>query len=121
MALLDRPRHLSRCRLSGVTVTWLAQGHADEHRDALAATAGGQGFGRHAKAAVEVLPVVHHPHIARRSNGEIGLHLQSTADIAARRADLVAGLETRRTVLGGRGAEKKEKIMRRSEVRKKKN
>ena len=31
MALLDRPRHQSLCRLSGVTVTWLARGQTDAH------------------------------------------------------------------------------------------
>src|SRR5215467_5083387 len=31
LALLDRPRHQSRCRLSGVTATWSAWGQSDAH------------------------------------------------------------------------------------------
>jgi hypothetical protein len=31
LALFDRPRHQSRCRLSGVTATWSAPGQTDAH------------------------------------------------------------------------------------------
>ena len=46
-----------------------------------AATAGRERFTRRTDTAVDVLPVVHHPDIARRVDGEIGLHLQAATDI----------------------------------------
>ena len=48
-----------------------------------------------AEAAVEVLPVVHRPDVARRADRDVGLHLQAAADVAAGRRDRVAGLESR--------------------------
>src|SRR5262245_13132881 len=97
---------------------WRAHGlgHAEEDCHSLAAAAGGQGFGRHAETTVEVRPVLHHPPNARGSNGQIGLHLQATANIAAWRADLVAGLEAGRAVLGTRAAELRDWIVRSGEV-----
>src|SRR5262245_45160101 len=67
-------------------------GHAEEDRDTLAAAARRERLVRVAEAAVDVLPVVHHPDIARRADREIGLHLETPADVAAGRRDLVAGL-----------------------------
>ena len=58
-----------------------------------------------AEATVDVLPVVHHPDVARRADREIGLHLQAAAHVAAGRRDLVAGLDAGRAVLGADAAE----------------
>src|SRR3954452_2486155 len=58
-------------------------GHTEEDREALAAAARREFLGRHAEAAVEVLPVVHDPHVARRPDREVGLHLQAPAHVAA--------------------------------------
>jgi hypothetical protein len=51
---------------------WCADrlGHAVEDRNALAAAAGRKRFGRRAEAAVDVLPVVHHPDIPGWVDGE---------------------------------------------------
>src|SRR5262249_61324114 len=92
-----RPRRSDQRRAHGF-------GHAEKDRYALAAAACRQRLVV-AVATVDVLPVVHHPHVARRSDREIGLHLEAAADIAVRWRDLVAGLEARRTVLGARAAE----------------
>jgi hypothetical protein len=35
---------------------------------------------RGAEAAVDVLPVVHHPNVTRGADRQIGLHLQTTTD-----------------------------------------
>src|SRR5262249_36557484 len=51
---------------------WL--GHAEEDHDALAAAARRERLVV-AEAAVDVLPVVHHPHVARRRDSEVRLHL----------------------------------------------
>src|SRR5262245_58641019 len=57
-------------------------------------------FGRRAETTIDILPVVHHPDIACWVDGEIGLHLQSTAHVTTGRRNLVTGLEAGRTVLG---------------------
>ena len=75
-------------------------GHAEEDHHTLPAAAGRECFGRYPEAALNVLPVVHHPDVARWSDREIGLHLQTSADIADGRRDLVAGLHVGRTILG---------------------
>src|SRR5271166_3515076 len=79
-------------------------GHAVEDCDTLAAAAGRERFVRYAKAAVNILPVVHDPDVARRVDGEIGLHLQAATDIPAGRRYLIAGLHAGRTVLGAGAA-----------------
>src|SRR5215468_7290369 len=67
-------------------------GHAEEHDHALAATAGREGFRRARKTAIDVLPVVHHPHIPGRRDREVSLHLQATADVTTRRRNLITRL-----------------------------
>src|SRR5262245_39965011 len=62
-------------------------GHAEEDHDALAAAARRERL-IDAEAAVDVLPVVHHPNIARRRDSEIRLHLEAATHIAAGRRDL---------------------------------
>src|SRR5215813_3088795 len=42
--------------------------HTEEHDDSLAAAAGRERFVRLTVAAVDVLPVVHHPHVPSRSD-----------------------------------------------------
>src|SRR4051812_6391281 len=91
-------------------------GHTEEDRDALAAAAGRELLGRHAEAAVEVLPVVHDPHVARRPDREIGLHLEAPAHVAAGRRDLVAGLHAGRAVLGTHAAQLRDRAVRAGEV-----
>src|SRR5262245_5819448 len=49
--------------------------HAEEDDHALAAATCGDSFGRDAETAINILPVVHDPNIARRSDCKIGLHL----------------------------------------------
>src|SRR5215475_10182141 len=49
--------------------------HAEEDHDALTAAARGQRLACVFVATVDVLPVVHHPDIARRRNRKISLHL----------------------------------------------
>src|SRR5499425_3683191 len=75
-------------------------GHAEEDRHTLTTAAGRDRFCGAGKAAIDVLPVVHHPHVPGRSDREIGLHLEPAAHVPAGRRDLVAGLEAGRTVLG---------------------
>src|SRR5262245_61399395 len=56
--------------------------------------------GRRAETTIDILPVVHHPDIPCWVDGEIGLHLQSTAHVTTGRRNLVTGLEAGRTALG---------------------
>ena len=79
--------------------------HAVEDHDALAAAAGRKRFARRADAAVDILPVVHHPDIASRIDIQVGLHLQASSDIAARRRNLVARMHPGRTMLGANAAQ----------------
>src|SRR5262249_37808378 len=74
-------------------------GHAEEDHDALAAAARRERLVGVSVATVDVLPVVRHPHVARRRDSEVHLHLQAAAHVAARGGDLVAGLEAGRAVL----------------------
>src|SRR5262245_48446316 len=64
-------------------------GHAEEDRDALAAAARREHLAGVLVATVDVLPVVHHPNVARRRDGKVRLHLQAAAHIAAGWGDLV--------------------------------
>jgi hypothetical protein len=73
--------------------------HPEEDHDTLSATPGRECFVGNAEAAIYILPIIHDPNVARRSDGKIGLHLQTSADVATRWRDLVAGLEARWTVL----------------------
>src|SRR5262245_37525709 len=50
-------------------------GHAEEDRHSLAAATRRQRLASVFIATVDVLPVVHHPHVARRRDGEVRLHL----------------------------------------------
>jgi len=70
-----------RLRLSGRPDLRRANrfGHSEEDHDALTAAARREHFVGVAEAAFDVLPVVHHPDIARRRDCEIGLHLQASA------------------------------------------
>jgi hypothetical protein len=76
----------------------LGQSIKDHH--ALATAEGGQGFGIAIEDGFEVLPVVTHPHIPGRINGEIHLHLQAATHITAGRRNRVSHLLARRP--GGR-------------------
>src|SRR5215467_2943061 len=67
-------------------------------------------------ATVDVLPVVHHPYVARRRDSKVRLHLQPAAHVAAGRRDLVAGLEAGRAVLGAHTAELHYRAARHREV-----
>ena len=60
-------------------------GHAEQDHAPLATAAGREWFVRYANAAVDVLPIIDDPDVARRPDGDIGLRLQATAHIAARR------------------------------------
>src|SRR5262245_48892894 len=80
-------------------------GYAEENHDALSAAARRQRFLGCSITTVDVLPVVHHPHVPGRSDREVGLHLETAADVPAGGRDLVAGLEARRAVLGADAAE----------------
>src|SRR5499426_623391 len=80
-------------------------GHAEEDRHSLAAAARRERLVRNPEAAVDVLPVVHHPHVPGRSDREIGLHLEPAAHVPAGRRDLVSGLEAGRAVLRAHAAE----------------
>src|SRR5215471_21102537 len=80
-------------------------GHAEEDRHSLTAAARRQRLVGGSEAAVDVLPVVDHPHVPGGSDREIGLHLEPAAHVAAGWRDLVAGLEARRAVLRAHAAE----------------
>src|SRR5215472_12542186 len=90
--------------------------HPMEDGHALAATAGRERFVRYTEAAVDVLPVVHYPHVPSRSDREIGLHLEPAAHVPAGRRDLVAGLEAGRTVLGAHAAELRDRALGHREI-----
>lgn len=64
-------------------------GHAEEDHDALASAARREGFRSARKAAIDVLPVIHHPHIPGRRDRQVSLHLQAAADATTRRRDLI--------------------------------
>src|SRR5262245_62826032 len=87
-----------------------------EDGHALAAAAGGQRFVAIAEATVDILPVVHHPHVPGWSDREIGLHLEPAAYVPAGWRDLVAGLEARRAVLGAHAAELRDRAVGHREV-----
>src|SRR5262249_25927732 len=53
----------------------------------------------------DVLPVVHHPHVARRRDSEVRLHLQAATNVAVGWGDLVSCLHAGRAILGARAAE----------------
>src|SRR5262249_41372384 len=53
--------------------------HPREDGHALAAAAGRERLAGVSVATVDVLPVVHHPHVPGRPDREIGLHLESAA------------------------------------------
>src|SRR5262249_11575275 len=91
-------------------------GHAEEDHHALAATARPQRLVGVAEAAVDVLPVVHHPYVARRRDREVRLHLQAAAHVAVGWGDLVAGLEAGRAVLGARAAELRDRAVGHREI-----
>src|SRR5262245_17997337 len=95
-------------------VHWLR--HAVEDRDALAAAAGGECLGGCTVAAIDVLPVVHHPHSPSWADGEVRLHLQAATDIAAEWRNLVAGLHAGRAVLGADATELHDWTVRHREV-----
>ena len=59
--------------------------HAVEDYDTLTAAARRERFISAREAAVDVLPVVYRPDVSCRIDGNIGLHLQAAAHIAARR------------------------------------
>ena len=91
-------------------------GHAVEDHDALAAAAGRERLVGRTDTAVDVLPVVHHPDVACRIDGDIDLHLQAAAHVAAGRRNLVAGLHAGRTVLGADAAQLHDRTARHGEV-----
>src|SRR5262249_14927481 len=65
---------------------WCADGlgHTVEDHDALTAAARRGRFISAREAAVDVLPVVHRPDVSCRIDGNISLHLQAAAHVAAR-------------------------------------
>src|ERR1700757_1564562 len=75
---------------------WLR--HPEEDHDTLSAAPGRKRFVRNAEAAIDVLPIIHDPNVARRSDGKIGLHLKTPADIAARWRNLVSRLHSGRAI-----------------------
>src|SRR5690242_13210194 len=79
--------------------------HTKEDGDTLPAAVSRDCFGRHSEATVYVLPVVYYPDVARRPDCEIGLHLQTSADVSAGRRDLVTGLHAERAVLSAHAAQ----------------
>src|SRR6516164_11416635 len=92
-------------------------GHPKEDHDALTATAGRERLIRYPKATVDILPVVHDPDITCRSNREIGLHLQTAANVATGWRDLVAGLEAGRAGLSAHTAQLGNLTVRGGEIR----
>src|SRR5208283_4153057 len=95
-ARLTRSRRLRRTDL------WCPHGfgHAVENRHALAAASGRERLLGLANTTADVLPVIHHPDIAGRIDGDVGLHLQAASNIATGRSNLVAGVHAGRTSLG---------------------
>src|SRR5208283_3161175 len=79
-------------------------GHAVEYHDALAAAARRERLRRAGVTAVDVLPVVHRPDVARRIDVDVSLHLQPASDVAAGRRNLVAGPRPRQAAAGKRRA-----------------
>src|SRR5271169_3926601 len=79
--------------------------HTVEDDDTIARAERRQGFVGFAEALLAILPIVGHPDVAGRANADVNLHLQSAADVAARRRDRVAGLHPGRAVLGVKAAE----------------
>src|SRR5215470_11167376 len=80
-------------------------GHAEKDHDTLSAASSRQRLGRRGVAAVDVLPVVHGPHVPGGADCNIGQHLQPPTDVTAGRRDLLTRLEAGRTVLGARAAQ----------------
>ena len=78
--------------------------HPEEDHDPFSAAPSRERFVGNAEATIYILPIIRDPNVARRSDGKIGLHLQTSADIAAGRRNLIAGLKPRRTVLGAHTA-----------------
>jgi len=57
--------------------------HPEEDHDTLSAAPGWERFVGNAQAAINLLPIVHDPNVARWADGKIGLHLQTSANVAA--------------------------------------
>ena len=93
---------------------WL--GHSIKDHHALAAAARRERFSGIPEATVNVLPVVHRPDVARRIDGDIGLHLQAAAHVPAGRRDLVTRLHARRTVFGLHAAQLHDRAVGHGEV-----
>ena len=91
-------------------------GHAEEDHDALSAAASRQRFARVFVAAVDVLPVVHDPDVARRRDGKVRLHLQPAPHVAVRRRNLLAGLEAGWTVLCAHAAKLRDRAVGHREI-----
>src|SRR5262245_36640484 len=89
LALAVPPRFLVRARRADLRRTHRL-GHAEEDHDALAAAARREHLVGGSVATVNVLPVVHHPHVARRRDSEVRLHLQAATDVAVGWGDLVS-------------------------------
>src|SRR5262249_47191264 len=86
-------------------------GHAEEDRHTLTTAAGRERLVGVSEATVDVLPVVHHPHVARRRDREVRLHLQAATHVAVGWGDLVAGLHAGRAVLRARAAELRDRAV----------
>src|SRR5215475_11072663 len=91
-------------------------GHAEEDYDALAAAARREGLAGVSVATVDVLPVVRHPHVARRRDSDVYLHLQAAVHVAAGWGDLVSGLEAGRAILRAHAAELRERTIGHREI-----
>ena len=72
-------------RLSCRSDLWCADGlgYTVEDHDALTAAVGRESFNGAREAAVDVLPVVDPPDVSCRIDGNVGLHLQAAAHVAA--------------------------------------
>src|SRR5262245_2979867 len=70
----SRPVNLERARRADLRGPHRL-GHAEEDHDTLAPAARRERLVGAAEAAVDVLPVVHHPDVARRRDSEVCLHL----------------------------------------------
>jgi hypothetical protein len=55
-------------------------------------------FVGNAQAAINLLPIVHDPNVARWADGKIGLHLQTSANVAAAGRNLVTRLHPWRAI-----------------------
>src|SRR5262245_47905206 len=90
-------------------------GHAEEDHDALAAAARRERLVG-AEAAIDVLPVIHHPHVARRCDSKVRLHLEAATNVAVGWGDLVSCLHAGRAVLRACAAELRDRTVRHREI-----